>query len=230
MEHDVDLAPVAQLIGEPTRATMLGALCTSTALPATELARLAGVSPATASVHLAKLVAGGLLAVEPNGRHRYFRLAGPAVARALEALALLAPAKPVRSLRDAAAGTALRAARTCYDHLAGRLGVTLAESLERRGVLRLEAGAFVPTTRGERELADLGLDLDGLKQRRRAFARACLDWSERRYHLAGALGAALTDRFFELGWIERRDGTRAVALTASGSDELRERFGLMPES
>jgi DNA-binding transcriptional ArsR family regulator len=226
MDGDVDVAAAAGLIGDRTRAAFLLALSEAEALPASELAARAEVSAPTASAHLAKLVDGGLVAAEPRGRHRYFRLADPAVADALEALSVIAPTRPVRSLREADRAAGIRAARTCYDHLAGRLGVGLTEALEQRALIARRNGEFVVTERGERELDRLGLDLESLRRGRRAFARACLDWSERRYHLAGALGAAIAGRCFELGWIERRGNGRAVAVTSAGQAELQRRFGL----
>jgi DNA-binding transcriptional ArsR family regulator len=229
MDGDVDVAAVASLIGDSTRAAFLLALSEAEALPASELAARAGVSAPTASAHLAKLVAGGLVVAEPSGRHRYFRLAEPAVADALEALSVIAPTRQVMSLREADRTAAIRAARTCYDHLAGRLGVGLTEALEQRALIARRNGDFAVTERGERELDRLGLDLESLRLGRRSFTRACLDWSERRYHLAGALGAAIAIRCFELGWIERRGSGRAVAVTSAGRSELQRRFGLDSE-
>jgi DNA-binding transcriptional ArsR family regulator len=225
MDGDVDVAAAAGLIGDRTRAAFLLALSEAEALPASELAARAHVSAPTASAHLAKLVAGGLVVAEPIGRHRYFRLAEPAVADALEALSIIASARPVTSLREADRTAAIRAARTCYDHLAGRLGVGLTEALGQRALIVRRNGEFAVTARGERELDRLGLDLESLRRERRSFARACLDWSERRYHLAGAVGAALATSCFELGWIERRGSGRAVAVTPAGRSELRRRFG-----
>ena len=226
MDGDVDIAAVARLIGDRTRASILEELSASGSLPAGELARRAGVTGATASAHLAKLVAARLVVVEPKGR-RFHRLADGAVARAIEALSVIAPPHEIRSLRHAEEAASVRAARTCYDHLAGRLGVELTNALERERLIRREAeDAFTLTTRGATELASLGLDLDDVARGRRAFARACLDWSERRYHLAGALGAALTARLFELQWIERRRSNRSVTVTALGRGGLADHFGL----
>jgi DNA-binding transcriptional ArsR family regulator len=227
MDGDVDISAVARLIGDRTRASILEELSASGALPASELARRAGVAGATASAHLAKLVAGRLLVVEPRGRHRYHRLADGSVARALEALAVIAPPHEIRSLRHAEAAASIRAARTCYDHLAGTLGVQLTDALEHERLIRREAeDAFTLTERGATELRSLGLDLEEVGRGRRPFARACLDWSERRYHLAGALGAALTARLFELQWIERRRPNRSVTVTELGREGLAEHFGL----
>jgi DNA-binding transcriptional ArsR family regulator len=213
---DADIAAVAALLGDRARAEMMLALTEVDALPATDLARRAHISPQTASAHLAKLVDAALLEVERHGRHRYFRLADPAVAGALEALAVIAPERPVRSLRDATIGEALRAGRTCYDHLAGQLGVAVTDALR----LRLDEGAFVVTRETRRGLDGLGIALDELDPGRRALARPCLDWSERRYHVAGALGAAVATSLFERRWLERVPGSRAVRVTAAGARGL----------
>src|ERR671936_3170631 len=208
MDGDADLAAVGGLLAGPARARTLAALGDGCSLPASALAAEAGVAPSTASGHLARLVDGGLLAAESRGRRRYFRLHGPEVAEALEAIARIAPREPVRSLRQATRADALRAARTCYDHLAGRLGTALMDALLERGFVRDEH----VTPAGVEKLARLGVDLDSIPGRRPLF-RSCLDWSERRPHAAGKLGAALAARAFELGWVERLDGTRAVRVT-----------------
>jgi DNA-binding transcriptional ArsR family regulator len=227
MDGDVDIAAVARLIGDRTRASILEELSASGSLPAGELAQRAGVTGATASGHLSKLVASRLVVVEPKGRQRFHRLADGSVARALEALSVIAPPHEIRSLRQAEEAASIRAARTCYDHLAGRLGVELTTALERERLIKRDAeDAFTLTKRGATELTSLGLDIDDVARGRRAFARACLDWSERRYHLAGALGAALTARLFELQWIERRRPNRSVTVTALGRDGLSDHFGL----
>ena len=216
MDGDVDIAPVAALLGDPARAAIVGALHEGRALPAGELARRAGVSPSTASEHLTKLVNGGLLLSESIGRHRYFRLAGPEVAHLFEALSVLAPRKAVHSLRGRNIGDALVGARTCYDHLAGRLGVAIADALlDRRAVVERD-GSYELGARADRVLAELGLSVAELPPRRPSVL-PCLDWSERRPHLAGALGAAICIRSLEAGWIERLPGSRAVRLTKAGS-------------
>jgi DNA-binding transcriptional ArsR family regulator len=223
---DVDISEPASLIGDPTRAAFLMALSGGEPLPAGELARRAGVTASTASIQLAKLMGGGLLVVEQHGRHRYYSLSDPAIAAAIESLAVIAPRRPARSLRQARIGSDLQAARTCYDHLAGALGVALFEALLRENVLTADLQA---TRKGSRRLGDLGVDVEEAHERRRAFARRCLDWSERRHHLAGALGAAIAERFFELGWIERTPSSRAVRVTEAGrtglADELAVRVG-----
>jgi DNA-binding transcriptional ArsR family regulator len=222
---DADISAVAALIAEPTRAAMLEALLDGNSRRAGELARRAGVAPSTASEHLARLLAGRLVVCEAEGRERRYRLASRHVAEALEAFAQLAPPAEVRSLRAADRAAALRTARTCYDHLAGRLGVGLTESFVRRGVLVARDSSFEVTKRGEATLAALGVDVAAARAQRRSFGRACLDWSERRPHLAGGVGAALCTHSFANDWIRRLPGTRAVAVTPKGQRVFRERFG-----
>ncbi len=206
---------------------MLDALSGKHSLPAGELARRAAITPQTASAHLGKLVDGGLLVLIREGRHRYYQLASAEVAHALEALSVIAPPAKVYSLRESLAAERLRFARTCYDHLAGKLGVQLTQILQDTGVLHLEEQerSCRVTEEGERFLTEFGIDLESLRGLRRAFALPCLDWSERRYHLAGALGAAFAERLFLLGWIERQSASRAVRLTESGQSGFTETFG-----
>jgi DNA-binding transcriptional ArsR family regulator len=194
------------------------------ALPACELASRAGVTAATISYHLDRLIGGGLVAAERQGRHCYYRLANPAVVGLLEALATVAPPARARTFREGQAGKALRFARTCYDHLAGRLGVQVTESLVAQRFVVPEGRDFALAPAGETMLGGLGVDVETARGARRAFARACLDWSERRHHLAGALGAALLTRLFDLQWIRRTSSSRAVLLTDTGRRELRQRF------
>jgi DNA-binding transcriptional ArsR family regulator len=223
-----DLAATAALIGDPSRARMLTALLGGVALPATELARQAGIAPPTASGHLTKLVEGGLIRVVTSGRHRYFSLTGAPVARVLESLALVAPAARPGTLTSSFEARRLQRARTCYDHLAGALGVGLTHALVSRGCLELHDDAFELTASGAEWLEGFGIECEPVRARRRLFARACLDWSERRPHLAGALGAALATRLFDLGWIERIPRSRAVGVTAAGRRGLRRTFDLQP--
>jgi DNA-binding transcriptional ArsR family regulator len=220
---DADIAAPASLMGDATRATFLMALSQGQSLPASELARRARVTPSTASIQLAKLVEGGLLTVERNGRHRYYGLADRDVAGAIESLAVIAPIRPASSLKQARAGSELQAARTCYDHLAGALGVALFDALQRRRLLTAE---LEPTRKGVARFAELDIDIDELAKRRRPLALRCLDWTERRHHLAGSLGAALAARCFELDWIERRPSSRAVRVTTMGRNALREELGI----
>jgi DNA-binding transcriptional ArsR family regulator len=219
------IATVAGLIGDPSRAAMLTALLGGVALPAGELARCARITPQTASGHLAKLVEGGLIRVRMSGRHRYYSLAGVPVGRALESLALVAPA-PEEGEGAGFEIRRLRRARTCYDHLAGALGVAVTDALVERGRLDPYADGYEVTGAGERWLRNLDIDLERLRHGRRAFARACIDWSERRPHLGGALGAALATRFLEAGWVVRLQGTRAVAASAEGRRMLRRELGV----
>ena len=239
-QGDADIAAVAALAADPSRARILLALGDGRALPASVLADEAGVSASTASEHLARLVKGGLLKVERHGRHRYFRVALPEVGEMIEALARLASPAPVRSLRQGTRAAAVRSARTCYDHLAGRLGTGMMEAMLERELLaggdglfsngdRLSApGSEVDyrlTADGAQWLSDLGIDVSALP-RRRPLIRYCVDWSEQRHHLAGSLGAALCSRLFELSWIRRAPKGRAVFVTPEGAKGLRESLGL----
>jgi hypothetical protein len=187
-------------------------------------------SARAASAHLAKLVAGGLLAVEPEGRHRHFRLAKPQVARALETLAGITP-RPVQGPPGSEVAE-IAFARTCYDHLAGWLGVAVKDALVERKLLVPEGSEFRVTSAGEAWMARFGVDVDAAREVRRAFARACLDWSERRHHLAGALGQSLLDRLLERRWLVRRPGERTLDVTTHGRRELTRELGirLAPES
>jgi DNA-binding transcriptional ArsR family regulator len=234
--NDPHVAKIAALIGDPARANILRALMDGRARTAKELAHIAGVSAQTASGHLAKLVDGGLLAMAKQGRHRYFHLANSLVAEALESLMALAGERPVpKHHHQARIAADLRAARTCYDHLAGKLGVLLFDRMVATGCI-LPAGDaedFIVSAEGRRLFRQLGIDIDALAIKtgqRRRFARACLDWSERSPHLAGALGAALAESCFERGWLQRRRDSRAVTLTPAGAEALAGIFGLPPDS
>lgn len=218
---ETDLSSVAALIGEPARAAMLTALMDGLALPAGELAELSGISPQTASSHLQKLLEGELLTVETHGRHRYYRLKNETVAAALEALMVIAPSSKARVIRD----DALAAARTCYDHLAGKLGVQLARAMLDAGWLELNGTSYGLTTLGYAKLAAFGLDVAQIVLKPR-FAKACLDWTERRHHLGGMLGRALTARFLELGWLARISQSRALRMTELGRQGFEREFGL----
>jgi DNA-binding transcriptional ArsR family regulator len=244
MIGDADIAALGSVLADQRRARILLALGDGRALPASVLAAEAGVAPSTASEHLGKLVDARLLTVEPHGRHRYFRLAGPEVGRLLETLAGVAPEAPVRSLRQGTRAQAVRAARTCYDHLAGQLGCALMDALLERGILAGGDGAFDPgqhprdrlsspgrevdyrlTDRGREALLELGVDPEA-GPGRRPLVQYCVDWSEQRHHLAGALGARIAARLFELGWIRRAARSRAVHLTEEGVAGLRDAFGV----
>ncbi len=229
--NDPHVAKIAALIGDPARANILKALMDGRARTAKELAQIAGVSPQTTSGHLAKLSDGGLLGLAKQGRHRYYHLANAQVATAIESLMALAGERPMpKHHHHTRVAGALRAARTCYDHIAGRLGVCLFDQLIARGCL-LPSGEdeFVVTAAGRQLFAAMQIDVDAIAQGKRRFARACLDWSERSPHLAGSLGAALADRCFKLGWLERRRDSRAVALTRAGAAGLGKLFDLTPD-
>ena len=235
---DADVARAAALLAEPARAKVLMALADGRALPASLLATEAGVSPQTVSAHLHKLLDGGLIEMERSGRHRYYRLAGPEVAAAVEAVARIAKPQPISSLRQSTRAAALREARTCYDHLAGRLGVALLEGLVRREALVRTDGGKGAERRVEDPLAqqlpdgpyelghaaaevfgELGVDLSTGRSGRRLL-RFCVDWSEQRHHLAGRLGASVAESLLERDWIRRRPRQRAVDLTDSGRQGL----------
>jgi DNA-binding transcriptional ArsR family regulator len=221
---ETDIAAAAALIADPTRAAMLSALTDADALSVSQLAGLAGVGLSTASEHLGRMEDQRLVRSARRGRGRFYSLAGPEVATALEALAVIAPPGPVRSLRQSVVASRLATARTCYDHLAGKLGVSLLADLLRRRVLRTdEVQAFAITRRGDGVLRGLGVDADALRAGRRPLTRACLDWTERQPHLGGALGAAICDATLGRGWITRQG--RAVEVTPAGADGLMEWLG-----
>jgi DNA-binding transcriptional ArsR family regulator len=225
MTRDVDIASVAQLIGNPARAAMLDALFDGGEHPAGALALKAGVAPSTASEHLTLLERGGLVVIERRGSRRIVRLGGPEVAHALEALSTIAPKRAQIGLRRTERARALAAARTCYDHLAGALGVALTYALCRRELLQPSDLAL--TSSGERELHAFGIDVERLRRGPRPLTRACLDWSEQRYHVAGALGAALCSEIIARGWVERMPEPRAVRVTSIGERGLAEAFGVV---
>jgi DNA-binding transcriptional ArsR family regulator len=228
------MAEIAALAGDPARACMLQALMDGRALTATELAHAAGVAPQTASGHLGQLARAGLISVERQGRHRYHRLASAAVARMMEGLMLVAAdSRPaVRARVVGPRDEKMRAARTCYDHLAGRLGVGIADAMSARGYLELSEDAGLVTAAGEQFLARLGVSLEapaqGARPARtsRPLCRPCLDWSERRWHLAGRLGAAICSHCFDRGWVRRRAADRALDVTPLGTRAFREDFGV----
>jgi DNA-binding transcriptional ArsR family regulator len=223
---DPDITAVAGLLADRSRATMMVALLEGAALAAGELARRAGVLPSTASSHLARLQAGGLVACEVRGRMRCYRLASPEVVHLLEVLGQLAPAAPALTEAAVLSARELRAARTCYDHLAGWLGCAVTDRLVAAGHLRRRGDRFLVTSGGRTALEQLGIEVERLERGRRPLARACLDWSERRPHLAGALGAALAAELLARGWVTRVRASRALRITARGRSELAARLGL----
>jgi len=220
------LAEIAALMGDVARANILSALMDGRALTASELAWHGGVSAQTTSGHLAKLSEARLIAMTRQGRHRYYRLASPEVAQAIEALMAVASFGPKRHRPVGPKDEALRRARTCYDHLAGRLGIALADALTSQDHLVLSESAGALTGKGQRFLCSFGIELEDEHRNRRAVCRTCLDWSERRPHLAGRLGSALCTRMFDLGWIERIKDSRALAITTEGRGGLRSTFGI----
>jgi DNA-binding transcriptional ArsR family regulator len=225
MSNAPALAEIAALVGDPARANILLALFDGRAKTAGELTYAAGVSPQTTSGHLARLTAANLLSVVAQGRHRYFRLASPLVSEMLESIMVVASDAPPRTRPNPKLDEPLRRARTCYNHLAGRLGVGLTDALCGHGHLLLgeEAGELTPS--GSAFLSDLGIDCARIPGRA-ILCRPCLDWSERRFHLSGWLGKALATHCFESRWVERIDNGRALAITADGSDGLKQAFDL----
>jgi DNA-binding transcriptional ArsR family regulator len=228
MKVGPDIAMVASLVGDPARANMLTALMDGRALTASELAQEAGITPQTASSHLAKLEAGGLIEPEKQGRHRYYRLSDTDVAGVLEGLAGLAARAGHMRVRTGPKDPALRRARICYDHLAGDLGVQMLESMKTQRLVRQKKQEIELTTDGARFLErNLQISPDMLAHPRRPVCKACLDWSERRHHLAGTLGAALMARFTELKWAARdpTPGSRVVNFSRSGEKRFAALFG-----
>ncbi|MFC7877117.1 ArsR/SmtB family transcription factor [Isoptericola sp. NPDC057391] len=222
--RDRDFTDVGRALAAPARSVMVGLLMDGTARPAGELARAAGIGAPAASEHLAVLVASGLVTGRARGRHRYYALAGVEVADALEALGALARPTPVAGLRRSREADRLAAARFCYDHLAGRLGVGLAEAWVAQGWLA-DPEVLALTDAGADGLRGIGVDVDGAVAARRPTSRTCLDWTERRAHLAGALGAAVGTRFLDAGWVTRTSG-RGLRLTPSGKHLVREAWGV----
>jgi DNA-binding transcriptional ArsR family regulator len=228
MKAGPDIAMVASLVGDPARANMLTALMNGRALTASELSQEAGVTPQTASSHLAKLEAGGLIEQEKQGRHRYYRLADPDVAEVMESLQGLAARAGHLRVRTGPKDPALRRARVCYDHLAGDLGVQMLDSMKRQKLVRQHKSDIELTPDGERFVEKtLQIDAKSLTHPRRPVCKACLDWSERRHHLAGTLGAALMQRFTELKWASRdpTPGSRVVQFTRQGEKRFAALFG-----
>ncbi|WP_341987777.1 winged helix-turn-helix domain-containing protein [Azorhizobium sp. AG788] len=222
------MAEVTAAVGEPARAAMLTALMDGRALTASELAKVAAITPQTASSHLARLIVVGLIVVEKQGRHRYHRLASPAVAHMIEGIMQIAGGLQARPLaRTGPRDPAMRAARTCYDHLAGQLGVDIADALQARGAVEIDGDGALLTETGRTWMRDMGiLKPDAGKPSSRPFCRPCLDWSERRPHIAGVLGAAICTHALEQNWVRRRVANRALEITPKGHIALKATFGI----
>lgn len=224
MKEGPDISQIGALIGDPARANMLTALMGGQALTASELAGAAGVTLQTASAHLAKLEAGGLIAQRKQGRHRYFALADDEAGRLLESIMGYAANRGHLRTRPGPKDPALRKARVCYNHLAGDYGVRLLDRLVADGDVTLDGDEAAVTPAGEMRMAALGIDMPALKAQRRPVCRTCLDWSERRSHLAGSLGEALLARFIANGWAKREKNSRAVRFTGEGEREFKALF------
>ncbi|TCL75957.1 helix-turn-helix transcriptional regulator [Rhizobium sp. BK251] len=216
MKEGPDIAQIAALIGDPARANMLTSLMGGRALTATELAAAGGITLQTASAHLAKLEAGGLLSQRKQGRHRYFTLADDGVGKLLESMMGFAASRGHLRHQPGPKEPALRKARICYDHLAGDYGVRMLDSLVSQGAIAAIDEALSLTNKGEAQLKSIGIDVGGLRSSRRPLCRSCLDWSERRAHLAGSLGKALLFNFLEAGWARRTANSRSIQFTPEG--------------
>lgn len=229
MREGPDIASLAALIGDPARANMLTALMSGMALTAGELAREANITAQTASAHLARLREASLIVMETQGRHRYFRLAGQDVAGALEGLMELAARTGRMRTRPGPRDEAMRTARVCYDHLAGALGVRLHDACVTQGLVVATGDGLGLSPAGRARFAAEGVDIEAIERKGRAPCRACLDWSERRHHLAGPLGAALLQLFFRRGWARREEGGRAVRFTPAGLPAFEKFLEARPE-
>lgn len=221
--NEVDISKVGALLADPARAAIIVALCGGPALPASELAERAGISASTTSIHLARLSEAGWIELEQHGRHHYYRLTSPQITSLLEQAMSIAPAKTSLQTEPAYMHHQhdnLRLARTCYDHLAGKLGVALTDALMQQGALEIVDKDFYLTNQGKVILQDLGVDITAAARQRRAFARCCLDWTEQREHLGGALGATICGAWLEQGWVQRQDKTRALQVTSLGASKL----------
>lgn len=216
-----NVAIIASLVSEPSRAAILTVLLDGRFHTAGELAYAAGIKPQTASFHLAKMVDANVVHVDKQGRHRYYGIRDQEVAHTMETLLTIAPPLKVKSFKQSTEDKALRYARTCYDHIAGNVGVQLADSLKNLGILSEE---FIVTEKGIQFFQSFHVDLHQIKKKRRSFCHKCLDWSERRHHIGGALGNALLERLLELNWVERMPKTRAIKITPKGKQGFKETF------
>lgn len=220
MEFDQQFLAIASLIGEPARATMLWTMLDGRAYTAGELALMANISPQSASNHLNKLLEADLLKMEKQGKHRYYRFAKTEVAAAMEAISQLIPGKWQIPAGKSFKNGDIQYARTCYDHLAGRVAVTLTQGLVQQKIIQLKDDEYNVTTKGKAWFENIGVDIEAVRQQKRFFARPCLDWTERKHHLAGGLGAALLDQMLALNWIRRKPNERTVVLTGKGEKAI----------
>lgn len=226
MGENPNIAKLVTLLGEPSRAIILTSLMDGRFYTASELAYLAGIQPQTASFHLAKMMDAQLIKVERHGRHRYYQLISHEVAETIETLHSISPPPEIKSLRQSSKLQNLRHARICYDHLAGNLGVKLAQSMVELQIIEQGETEYMITSSGEHFFSDWGVDLSKVRSLRRSFSRACLDWSERQHHLAGALGCAIASYLFDLGWIVRTSQSRAIKVTEDGIVGFKKHFKL----
>jgi DNA-binding transcriptional ArsR family regulator len=226
MGHESNISSVASLLADSSRAAMIALLMDGRHHPAGELAAAAAVTPQTASFHLSKMVETGIVMVEKHGRHRYYRIGRQEDAVIIEQILTLVKPVEVRSLRESVQMRTLRHARFCYDHLAGQVAVAITESMVAHNYLHIEGMDYIITESGEPFFKDLGIHLKDLRKKRRSFSRCCLDWTERKYHLAGSLGHALTDHLFQLQWLIRHDSGRGVHVTKEGEAGIYRTFGI----
>ncbi|MCS0788444.1 winged helix-turn-helix domain-containing protein [Cytobacillus pseudoceanisediminis] len=226
MNMNSNVAKVASLVSEPSRAAILTALLDGRYHTVNELAHMARIKPQTASFHLKKMLDAQVVSAEKQGRHRYYGIMNQEVAQVMESFLSIAPAAEIKSFKHASEDKAIRFARTCYDHLAGNLGVEITESLKRKGFIAEENDTFSVTEDGIAFFHSMQIDLTSLKKKRRSFSHKCLDWSERRHHLAGALGNAILEKFLEQNWIQRIPKTRAIKITPQGMKGFKENFAI----
>jgi DNA-binding transcriptional ArsR family regulator len=230
MVHIISVAEIGAIVGDPARANMLEALMDRRALTAKELAMRAGISPQTASGHLSKMITAGLITMEQHGRHHYHSLASAEIARMLEGMQQVASTQNMkhagRTIHTGPRDAAIRLARGCYDHMAGHLAVSISEAMVQQGQIEFEGDGGKVTEAGKIFLENFGIDLAVAAHARRVFCRPCLDWSERRFHLAGAVGAALLQQSLDLKWLKRQESTRALTITRAGQEGFRKAFGI----
>ncbi|MFP7176984.1 ArsR/SmtB family transcription factor [Priestia filamentosa] len=226
MNANPNVAKIATLVSESSRAAILTVLLDGRFHPVNELAYMAGIKPQTASFHLTKMMDANVVAVEKQGRHRYYGILNEEVAQVMEFLLSLAPPVEVKSLKQATEDKQIRFARTCYDHLAGSLGIQLKDSLIEKGCVSEEQNEFLVTEEGYEFFKKLQIDMEKARKKRRSFSPKCLDWSERQHHLAGSLGNVILERLLELNWIQRLPNTRAIKITSEGRRGLKETFSI----